>query len=250
MESVYDQIITFVTDAGALLKEKSGKIADIGVMKQFLTAEDLRIERGLKEIIATLGDSHSVYAEEENDDFQMTPNVWVMDPISSTKSFIEGQPHYAIVVAHVLNEEVHFAVVYDPSVDELFTARKGQGVLLNGQKLTVNENLTNKIILRVSSEWRDKDFVKEIEEKLNGTELVHVSGSVALPYCDIARGRMSGYVCLAKDSFPHFAGAFIVQEAGGCATNEKGSVNLDPVDRIFIAGTQTEYPKLFTAVSK
>lgn len=251
MDAIYAEIIEFITDAGKRIKDESGKIKDIGITKQYLTEEDLRIERGLTEIITKLGEDHSVFAEEENDNFQATENVWVIDPISSTKNFIEGRPHYAIVVTHVLDNVAQFAAVYDPSVDELFTAYFGKGTSLNGVPLEVDTSSKNKkIIFRISSDWRDTASINELKGALHGYEITTNTDSIAVHYCDLLRGRVSGVICFAKDSFPNFAGSFLVNQAGGKATNIAGELNLNPADRIFIAGNQLEYAKLFSAVTQ
>ncbi|HEY1074485.1 MAG TPA: inositol monophosphatase family protein [Patescibacteria group bacterium] len=251
MESTYSEIIEFITDAGKRLKEESGKVKDIGITKQYLTEEDLRIERGLTDIITKLGDDHSVFAEEENDNFQATSNVWVIDPISSTKNFIEGRPHYAIVVSHILDGQAQFAAVYDPSIDKLFTAYRGKGSFMNGVSVNIDNKVENKkVIFRISSQWRETDSLKELEDALANYELATNTDSVAIHYCDLLRGRVSGVICFAKDSFPNFAGSFLVNEAGGKATNREGSSNLNPTDRIFIAGSQSQYAKLFSIVTQ
>lgn len=132
-DNLYKVVTDYILDCGKKLQAKAGKIDDIGVTKQQLTEEDLAIERSLKNIIEREG--HVLYAEEENFDFKEHDNIWVVDPISSTSSFIKGLGHYAIVASHVHKSEVNFAVVYDPSINELFTARKGGGSFLNGKKL-------------------------------------------------------------------------------------------------------------------
>jgi len=92
----YQKVIDFMLVSGKRLVMRAGKIADIGIIKKDLTEEDLAIERGLKEIITSFGSDHALFAEEENDVFQESKNVWAVDPISSTSSFIKGLPHYAL----------------------------------------------------------------------------------------------------------------------------------------------------------
>jgi len=70
MQTNYQKIIDFVVESGKRLITRTGNIADIGVTKQFLTEEDIKIERGLKEIIKDFGDKHILFAEEENDTAQ------------------------------------------------------------------------------------------------------------------------------------------------------------------------------------
>src|SRR3989344_9467992 len=123
---MYDKVIEFVKQAGERLREKAGHIPDIGVTKDFLTEEDLRIEREFGKLIKTFGPDHQLYAEEEHDFFETSDNVWVMDPISGTSIFMRGMPHYGIVVSHIKKGKVAFAVVYDPAMRNMYVAEQGK----------------------------------------------------------------------------------------------------------------------------
>lgn len=249
LDSTYHEIISFITASGKRLRERSGNIADIGITKQYLTEEDLRIERGLQEIIGRLGDGHSVFAEEEHDNFHATPHVWVIDPISSTKNFIEGLPHYAIVVTHVAQAQSQFAAIYDPSTDELFAAHRGKGAYRNGERLQLPVTGSRQVIFRVSYAWNDLAGAERVRATLPGYELVTNTDSIGVNYAELARGDVCGLICFAKDSFPNFAGSLLVQEAGGIATNAQGESNIQPSDRIFVAGNREQYASLFSALS-
>lgn len=43
---------------------------------------------------------------------------------------------------------------------------------------------------------------------------------------------------------PHFAGALILQEAGGKATNLNGDPELNPDDRVFVGANNETYPEI------
>lgn len=137
MNQVYKKIIKQIIISGKRLKRKAGKIKDIGVTKKYLTKEDIRIERELKKIAKGNNPQCEFYAEEENENFLSAEDVWVADPISGTHVFIAGLPHYGIVVSHLKNQKVQFAAVYDPSMDELYTAYWGKGTFLSNHKITV-----------------------------------------------------------------------------------------------------------------
>ncbi|HTD85188.1 MAG TPA: inositol monophosphatase family protein, partial [Candidatus Binatia bacterium] len=47
---------------------------------------------------------------------------WVVDPIDGTVNFAHGIPHVCVSIALHQNQESVVGVVYDPFVDELFTA--------------------------------------------------------------------------------------------------------------------------------
>ncbi len=245
MEEInYKKIIDFVVESGKRLVTKSGNIKDIGVTKINLTEEDLAIERGLNEIIKSFSDDHLLYAEEENEVFYESKHLWVVDPISGTKNLIAGLAHYSIVVAHLIENKVVFAVVYDPSVDELFVAYKGVGAFLNDKPIRVNDKGNKKVILRPSSQWKDPDVIQRATDMLSGYEVENNTYSMAVNYCRVACGRSDGVISFTKDSFPEFAGGFILREAGGHFTNIHGHSDIAPLDRIFIGGDEPIYGEL------
>jgi myo-inositol-1(or 4)-monophosphatase len=250
----YQKIVDFVLESGKRLVELSGKIADIGVTKQYLTEEDLRIERGLGNIIKGFGDDHILFAEEENDSIKEADDYWVVDPISGTESFVKGEGRYTIVVSHSHKGIAQFAAVYNPSIDELYTAVINQGAKLNSELISVEkESLAKpKIILRGSRYWKDQDVVEKIKTALSGYEVIqyNYSNSMAISYCDVASGKYSGVISLTRDCFPEYAGALIIKEAGGRFTNLEGSSNLNPTDRVFIGGSEEIYKRLFSLVKQ
>lgn len=250
MDKLYQEVTDYLVVAGKRLAAKAGTIEDIGIAKQFLTEEDLRIERDLKEIVGRAPYGHAVYSEEENDSFPDNQHIWAIDPISSTKNYIQGKPHYAIVATHLHNGVARSAVAYDPAVHELFTARAGQGTCINGQPVRCPEHVDQPLILRISGQWQDEAIADTVKALLGGKDIIINSHSLVVNYMDIARGRASGLISLAKDSFPNFAGTLLLNEAGGIATNIEGDTIIKPTDRIFIAGTKASYPKLFSSISQ
>lgn len=245
----YSKIIDFIKVSGDRLRTKCGNIADIGISKINLTEEDLAIERGFNEIITSFGDDHVLYAEEENANFQNFDNVWIADPISGTKCFIKGEPHYSIVIAHMIKNKVVFSAVYDPSVDEFYTAYAEKGAFLNGKPIKVSEG-NNKVILRPSSGWKNPDTITKAENALSQYEVERNTYSMAVNYCWVATGRFDAVVSFTKDSFPEFAGGFILQQAGGRFTNIEGKSNIVASDRVFIGGNKDMYETLFPLLKK
>jgi myo-inositol-1(or 4)-monophosphatase len=245
----YQKVIDFIVLSGQRLSTRAGKIKDIGITKSDLTEEDLAIERGLKEIVVGFGGNPTVYAEEENDVFNESDDLWVIDPISGTHRFIKGESHYSIVVSHFINHKPVFAAVYDPSVKELFTAHEGKGSFLNGNPIRISQGVS-KVTIRPSTGWKDPISVEKVKSLLIEKRLTSNTYSIAVNYCDVARGKVDGIVVLQKDTFPEFAGGLIIREAGGKLTNLEGSEDIKPTDRIFIGGNLKTYHELLPLVRK
>ena len=66
---------------------------------------------------------------------QRDQGVWCIDPLDGTNNFSAGIPYYAVSIALIISNQAVYGVVYDPSRDECFTAIRGSGAWLNGQRL-------------------------------------------------------------------------------------------------------------------
>ena len=248
-QTEYKKIIDYMLDTGKRIKEKAGRITDIGIKKRYLTEEDIAIERGFSDLINTFDGNHLVFAEEENFDFQENDNIWVIDPISATIAFIGGLPHYSIVCSHLHKSEVVFAAVYDPSTDEMFTAFKNEGAFLNGKEIKVGNSVGGEsIVFNLSNKWHEKPEAKDIWNKAYDFNACRTPSSFAVSYCWVAAGRYDGVIALTKDSFPEFAGKLIIEEAGGIFTNQRQEKNLIHSDRVFAGGSSEVYNRLIKII--
>ncbi|MES3031988.1 MAG: inositol monophosphatase [Patescibacteria group bacterium] len=223
---MYPKIINKIIELGDSLPPLSGHALDIGKSKQYLTEKDIEIETELTNMINAFSGKHSVYAEELHDTFIEEENVWIIDPISNTRNFIHGMPHYSVVLSHLYKGEVLFAVVYDPSNKELFTAEKGKGAYLNNKSVHVSDRTQDTIYMigpYMTEAHREKSL-KIIEGMSKNKSTMRNLGSLGVHYAYVACGRADVAISFNKDTFPEFAGKLLVEEAGGKFTDFKGGV--------------------------
>lgn len=64
--------------------------------------------------------------------------TWIIDPVDGTMNFVHGYPIVCISIALLVNKVPEIGIIYNPILEQLFTARKGQGALLNGNKICVS----------------------------------------------------------------------------------------------------------------
>ncbi len=252
MKEIYNDITNYLVESGKRIKTKAGQIEDIGVTKKYLTHEDLAIENGLKDIIKNYNSNHQFFAEEENDVFKEADDIWISDPISGTRAFVNGLAHYGMAIAHVHKGKVQFSAVYDPSVDDLYTAYRGEGAFFNNTPLIIKETDEKpKVQFQLASTRKDEKAAVEIFTHLSSKfNLYRTYSSQAINYCHVAKGIYSGMVCFAKDSFADFASSLIIQEAGGVFTNIEGESNIKQSDRTFVAGDKNIHKELLSIVRK
>lgn len=78
-------------------------------------------------------------AEESAPDNTLTNEpTWILDPIDGTTNFVQGFPFCCISLALAVENNLMIGIVYNPIINQLFTAQKGKGAYLNNEKINVS----------------------------------------------------------------------------------------------------------------
>ncbi len=108
----------------------------------FVTDVDEEAERQLTERLRALAPHANVLGEEAaaaNPDrlnlLQKPEDLWIIDPIDGTHNYIEGNPHFAVMVAYVSGGITRASWIYQPVPKKMFFAVAGQGAFCNGAVL-------------------------------------------------------------------------------------------------------------------
>lgn len=170
--------------------------------------------------------SHELIGEEtsaENGTPALTDApTWVVDPLDGTTNFVHKFPFVCVSIALVINKTPVVGVVYNPIMNELFTALQGQGAYLNGQRIYVSDQelIGNAILATEVGTKRDKKTVDRTTNMINSmlfqVRSVRLSGSCAMNLCGVACGRLDMFYEIGFGGpWDVAGGALIVQEAGG-----------------------------------
>lgn len=187
-----------------------------------VTIADKAINRMVIEEITKKFDDGIIGEEESTADYG-PGRKWICDPIDGTKAFVIGVPTSTFSLALVVDGLPALGVVYDPFLDRLYWAIKGQGSYCNGKKLQVSENPLKGHYVGVSSDnaglVEGVDVIKRLLK--TGAKLDTTHGAV-YKSCLVAHGRTVGY--MEPRVNPHDVAAIhiLVEEAGGKVTGYKG----------------------------
>ncbi|MCW8923318.1 MAG: inositol monophosphatase family protein, partial [Gammaproteobacteria bacterium] len=120
---------------------------------------------------------------------------WCIDPLDGTNNYAAGIPLFAVSIALIDNREPVVGLIYDPARDEMFTARKGEGAFLNGEKLSAKNSAhqANRIIAEIEMKRLPQELaVRLITEQPYGSH--RNSGSSVIDWCWVAAGRLDVYL--------------------------------------------------------
>jgi myo-inositol-1(or 4)-monophosphatase len=147
--------------------------------------------------------------------------VFIVDPIDGTSALLKARPEFTIVAAVAEQGQPVASVIFNPMTDEMFTAAKGHGAWLNGNPVAVStrDQIEGARMLGAAEffghpAWPQKWPPMVLEKR----------ASLAYRMALIAAGRFDGMLALnPKHEWDICAGALLVAEAGGLATNHDGS---------------------------
>jgi myo-inositol-1(or 4)-monophosphatase len=104
----------------------------------FVSEVDRQAENEIISILRRAFPQHGILAEESGshagDEYQ-----WIIDPLDGTTNFLHGFPQFAVSIALRHKGRLEQAVVYDPLLQELYTASRGAGAQLNDRRIRVTK---------------------------------------------------------------------------------------------------------------
>lgn len=182
---------------------------------------------------------------------QLAPRYWVLDPIDGTQGYLEGG-QYAVALALVEEGVVQLGVIACPRLgDALAEEVAGQGVWFLGVRgegawtaplgsydwqpvqVAPQVNTGGTWVEGCSPKRTYHEHHKKLAQQMGLSESSLRVDSMA-KYAMVARGQSALYLRLPKPEhatyrekiWDHAAGVVLVEEAGGCVTNQRG----EPLD--------------------
>jgi myo-inositol-1(or 4)-monophosphatase len=230
MQPMLNIAIRAARRAGTIISRAQNRLYDLKIeskgLNDYVTQIDVEAEAAIIEVLSEAYPSHSIIAEESGSsgtsDFK-----WIIDPIDGTLNFIHGFPSYAISIALQIKGRLEQAVIYDPTRDELYTASRGTGAQLNGQRIRVSSRTElDSSILGTGFPVRNKtdlsNYLLGFTTLLNKSADIRQTGSAALNLAYVACGRLDGYWEFNLHEWDIAAGALLMQESGGLIGDPQG----------------------------
>lgn len=214
--------------SGALLIElsKSDVAYKMKSSHDILADADLRSEEIIIETIKAAFPGHDILSEEAGQQSKGSKYLWAIDPIDGTINFARHNEEYCISIALSEDDQLILGVIYQPALNKLYVAEKGQGAYLNGKKIMVSKESelinclaavdnSSKMDLRIKTFDAVRRVVTQVRQ-------LRVMGSSALHLARMAEGQLDFYFKFSFNFWDYAAGMLILEEAGGKVTGIEG----------------------------
>ncbi|HVW92579.1 MAG TPA: inositol monophosphatase family protein [Devosia sp.] len=200
--------------------------------RDYQTEVDREVETLIVSGIAAAFPDYAIEGEEKMGDRQAGPDAPIVhiDPIDGTTNFAWGIPHFGIVISIEEQDEITVGVVYDPMLDELFSAERGGGAWLNGRRLRVvpvpsPEASVVGASLPTPGQVKSvplETYHRALRRLMDTTSGVRRFGSAALSFAYVAAGRINGFFEDGLSKHDYGASVLLIREAGGIVTDFLG----------------------------
>jgi myo-inositol-1(or 4)-monophosphatase len=232
LNRAFEAARTAARAAGALMRKNLGarKKVNAQATHDIKLELDVRCQQLIERTLARALPDIAVLGEEGESGADDSPARWVIDPIDGTVNYAYGLPHACVCIALQVRSSGKAArvddgyatvvgVVYDPFLDELWSAVAGDVARLNGRPIRISARTRLAEAMTAMGYGKNEQtmgIALRIFRRLSQrARKVRNMGSAGLALTYVAMGRFDAYVERGVSLWDIAAGGFIVERAGG-----------------------------------
>lgn len=257
--AIINVMVQAAVKAGRSLARDFGEVQNLQVSLKgpgdYVSQADRRAEEILHTELARARPGYAFLMEErgaiDGDDNQ---HRWIVDPLDGTTNFLHGIPLFAVSIALERQGQLVAGLVYNPAMDELYTAERGGGAFMNDRRLRVagRSRLTDCVIgtgIPHLGRGHHGNALIELRNVMGETAGIRRMGAAALDLAYVAAGRLDGFWEHGLSAWDMAAGALMIREAGGFVTDFDGGADFLDTGSI-VAGNETIHRALSKQLKK
>ena len=221
MASYLETAVDIARESGAMLADFFARRIpyELKGENDLVTEADRASERLVIERLTKHYPTHAIVAEEGGGHDSTSGFRWYVDPLDGTTNFAHSFPCFNVTLALEHEGELIAGVIFDPINEELFTAERGAGAFLNGNRIHVSKvpKLEGALVATgFPSRKRHQSINIHFYHQLGmATHGVRRCGSAAIDLAFVACGRLDAFWEFGLNPWDMAAGRLLVAEAGG-----------------------------------
>ncbi len=257
--AILNVMVQAAMKAGRSLSRDFGEVQNLQVSLKgpgdYVSQADRKAEEIVYSELAKARPGYSFLMEERGEvagtDSQ---HRWLVDPLDGTTNFLHGIPIFAVSIGLERQGQLVAGVIYNPAMDELYTAERGGGAFLNDRRMRVaaRRNLSDCVIgSGIPHIGRGNHGVALIElaNVMGEAAGIRRLGAASLDLAYVAAGRMDGFWERWLSPWDMAAGILMVREAGGFVTDRDGGSDMFGTGAI-VVGNEAVHTALMTTLDR
>ncbi len=245
--------------AGRSLSRDFGEVQNLQVSLKgpgdYVSQADRKAEQIIHAELSKARPGYAFLMEESGEiEGEDTQHRWIVDPLDGTTNFLHGIPIFSVSIALERQGQIVAGVIYNPAMDELYTAERGGGAFMNDRRLRVaaRTKLSDAVVttgVPHLGRGNHANYLIELRHIMSEVAGVRRLGSAALDLAYVAAGRCDAFWEHGLSAWDVAAGILLVREAGGFATDIKGGQDIYDSQTI-VAGNETIHRAMLKTLAK
>ena len=210
-----------------------------------VTVADKQTEQVIREGLQKAFPDDAIFGEEFGRSGSGS-EMWIVDPIDGTRSFITGLPLFGMLLGFIDEAGPELGIIRMPALGEVYTGIKNHEAACNGQTIQVSECQSLKTA-RLFINEADKMAKHEAEAfgALTQAGELRRTGADCYPHALVARGSVDAVVDYDLQPYDYLPVSAVVESSGGIMTDWQGNtLTMDSNGRTVTAATQELHAQL------
>ncbi len=226
MAGVLDAMIEAARAGGEVALHHFRRGGEVGLKadRSPVTAADHEAEAAIVESLQREFPDHGVLGEESGARGP-AERRFIVDPIDGTRNFVRGIPIWAVMVALEERGAIVAGVVWEPLRGNLYTARRGNGAWLNGERIRVSRvaTLAEATLVHATLNALRRDGLWDGFVRLVDATARQRGFGDYLCYTTLAEGKAEVALATNVKVWDLAATKILLEEAGGRLTDAAGA---------------------------
>ncbi|WP_336055362.1 inositol monophosphatase family protein [Nitratireductor sp. CH_MIT9313-5] len=257
--AIINVMVQAAMKAGRSLARDFGEVQNLQVSLKgpgdYVSQADRRAEEIVHQELSRARPGYSFLMEErgvvEGSDDQ---HRWIVDPLDGTTNFLHGIPIFGVSIALERQGQIVAGVIYNPAMDELYTAERGGGAFFNDRRMRVaaRRELTDCVVgtgIPHLGRGHHGQALLDMRHIMGEVSGIRRMGAASLDLAYVAAGRLDAFWEDGLQPWDMAAGLLMVREAGGFATDRSGGQKIFETGNV-VAGNELIHRALLKQLQK
>lgn len=204
-----------------------------------VTVADRATERAIRDALARDFPADGIFGEEFGVENLDAANLWIIDPIDGTRSFITGNPLFGMLLGRIEDGQPAIGVVRMPALGETFGGARGVGAFLNGAPITCRKTARLDEAMVYINE-AERLHAADPARFARLTRIGHTRRMTydCYPHALVAAGHIDAVIDTGLEPYDYMPLVALVEAAGGVIRDWQGRpLDLNSDGRVVTAAT-------------
>jgi len=242
--------ITRVAAATALTYFRNTPDIETKADQSPVTIADIQVEQNIREGLLKSYPKDAIYGEEFGQSGDGS-EMWIVDPIDGTRSFITGLPLFGMLLGFVNANGPQLGIIRMPALNEVYAGAVGLDATCNDERITVSScNQLSKAKLFINEADKLAAHETDVFNRLIQAADLRRMGADCYPHALVARGLVDAVVDYDLQPYDYLPIISVVEAAGGIMTDWQGNpLTMQSDGRTLTAATPQLHEELMMLVN-